>query len=47
MSYDRMKTEETRLQKEIADILVEARAADDTDDLQHGPDRHGDRCLRS
>ena len=42
MSYDRMKTEEARLQKEIADMLAEARAADDAEDLQHGPDRHGD-----
>jgi transposase len=42
MSYDRMKTEEARLQKEIADMLAEARAADDAEDLQHGTDRHGD-----
>jgi transposase len=42
MSYDRMKAEEARLQKEIADMLAEARAADDAEDLQHGPDRHGD-----
>jgi hypothetical protein len=42
MSYDRMKTEEVRLQKEIADILAEARANDDAEDLRHGPDRHGD-----
>jgi transposase len=42
MSYDRMKTEEERLQKEIADILAEARAADEAEDLQHGHDRHGD-----
>ncbi len=42
MSYDRMKTEEERLRKEIADILAEARASDDAEDLQHGPDRHGD-----
>jgi transposase len=42
MSYDRMKTEEERLRKEIADLLAEARAADDAEDLEHGPDRHGD-----
>lgn len=42
MSYDRMKSEEARLQKEIADMLAEARAADDAEDREHGPDRHGD-----
>jgi transposase len=42
MSYDRMKTEEERLKKEIADILAEAQTADHADDLRHGPDRHGD-----
>jgi hypothetical protein len=42
MSYDRMKAEEERLRKEIADLLAEARAADDAEDLRHGPDRHGD-----
>jgi transposase len=42
MSYDRMKAEEARLQKEIAAILAEARATDDAEDLRHGPDRHGD-----
>jgi transposase len=42
MSYDRMKAEEERLRKEIADILAEARAADDAEDLKHGRDRHGD-----
>jgi transposase len=42
MSYDRMKAEEVRLRKEIADILAEARASDDAEDLRHGPDRHGD-----
>src|SRR4051812_9720478 len=42
MSYDRMKAEEGRLRKEIADILAEARAADDAEDLQHGCDRRGD-----
>jgi transposase len=42
MSYDRMKTEEERLKKEIADILAEAQTADNAEDLQHGPDRRGD-----
>src|SRR5947209_1004470 len=42
MSYDRMKAEEERLRTEIADMLAEARAADDAEDLRHGPDRHGD-----
>jgi transposase len=42
MSYDRMKSEEERLKKEIADILAEARTIDNAEDQQHGPDRHGD-----
>jgi transposase len=42
MSYDRMKAEEERLKQEIAGLLVEAQAADEAEDLQHGPDRHGD-----
>src|SRR3954451_811348 len=42
MSYDRMKTEEARLKQEIAKLLADAQAADDAEDLQHGPDRHGD-----
>src|SRR5436305_11714195 len=42
MSYDRMKAEEARLKQEIAQLLADARAADDAEDLQHGPDRHGD-----
>jgi transposase len=42
MSYDRMKTEEARLKDEIAKLLAEAKAADDAEDLEHGPDRHGD-----
>jgi transposase len=42
MSYDRMKTEEERLKQEITKLLAEAQAADDAEDLQHGPDRHGD-----
>jgi transposase len=42
MSYDRMKTEDERLKQEIARLLVEAQAADDAEDLEHGPNRHGD-----
>ena len=42
MSYDRMKSEEVRLKDEIAAMLAEAKAADDAEDAQHGPDRHGD-----
>jgi transposase len=42
MSYDRMKTEEARLKGEIAKLLADAQAADDAEDLEHGPDRHGD-----
>jgi len=41
MSYDRMKEEEARLQKEIADLLAKADAADSGDNDQFG-DRHGD-----
>ena len=42
MSYERMKTEETRLKEEIAKLLAEAEAADQAEDLEHGPDRRGD-----
>lgn len=42
MSYDRMQEEEKRLREEIATMLAEAQAADETDDARHGPDRHGD-----
>jgi transposase len=42
MSYDRMKAEEARLKEEIAKLLADAQAADDAEDLRHGPDRHGD-----
>jgi transposase len=42
MSYDRMQEEEKRLKEEIKAMLAEAQAADDTEDAQHGPDRHGD-----
>src|SRR4028118_1190937 len=42
MSYDRMKSEEARLKQEIAKLLADAGATDDAEDLEHGPDRHGD-----
>ena len=42
MSYDRMKAEEARLKEEIAKLLAEAQAADEAEDVRHGPDRHGD-----
>lgn len=42
MSYDRMKTEETRLKEEIAKLLAEAQAEDSAEDQTHGTDRHGD-----
>ena len=42
MSYDRMQQEENRLKEEIAKMLAEAKAADETEDACHGPDRHGD-----
>src|SRR3954471_14903980 len=42
MSYDRMKSEEARLKEEIAKLLADAQAADEAEDLRHGPDRHGD-----
>src|SRR5829696_645789 len=42
MSYDRMKAEEIRLQQEIAQLLADAEAADKAEDIEYGPDRHGD-----
>jgi transposase len=42
MSYERMKAEETRLKQEIAKLLADAEAADKAEDIEHGPDRHGD-----
>src|SRR6187551_1899691 len=42
MSYDRMKAEEERLKQEIAKLLADARAADEAEDIEHGPGRHGD-----
>jgi transposase len=42
MSYDRMKAEEARLKEEVARLLADARAVDEAEDGEHGPDRHGD-----
>jgi transposase len=42
MSYDRMKTEEVRLQAEIAKLLADAEATDKAEDSEHGPNRRGD-----
>jgi transposase len=42
MSYDRMTTEEQRLQTEIDELLAKAQTADESDDEQHGPDARGD-----
>jgi transposase len=42
MSYDRMKSEEERLRQEIARLLADALAADEAEDIENGPDRHGD-----
>jgi hypothetical protein len=42
MSYDRMTTEEERLQKEIDELLAKAQAADQSEDEQHGPDARGE-----
>jgi transposase len=42
MSYDRMQTEEVRLQQEIRDLLAQAEAEDQADDAQHGANRRGD-----
>ena len=42
MSYDRMTSEEERLQKEIDELLRQAQASDAADDAEHGVDRRGD-----
>lgn len=42
MSYDRMTSEEERLQKEIDELLKQAQATDDADDAEHGIDFRGD-----
>jgi hypothetical protein len=42
MSYDRMTSEEERLQQEIDDLLRQAQASDKADDAEHGVDCRGD-----
>jgi transposase len=42
MSYDRMTTEELRLQQEIDALLAQAQAADEAEDEQHGAESRGD-----
>lgn len=42
MSYDRMTSEEERLQQEIDELLRQAQASDEADDAQHGIDLRGD-----
>jgi len=42
MSYDRMTTEEARLQGEIDELLKQAQAADDAEDNEHGLSNRGD-----
>jgi transposase len=42
MSYDRMTSEEERLQKEIDELLAKAQAADETEDAEHGQNNRGD-----
>ena len=42
MSYDRMKLEEKRLEKEIADLLKQAERADRKEDAEYGPENRGD-----
>ena len=41
MSYGRMKTEEERLAKEIAEMMAQAQAADDREDNKFGKDKAG------
>ena len=42
MSYERMKQDEDRLQKEVAELMRQAEAADAAEDLEHGKGRRGD-----
>src|SRR3954447_16417940 len=42
LGYDRMKAEEIRLKGESARLLTSAEAADEAEDIEHGPDRRGD-----
>ncbi len=42
LSYDRMPTEEVRLQQEIRELPAQAEAEDQAEDAQHGANRRGD-----
>jgi len=42
MSYDYMQKEEERLHKEIAELLAQAKSADEAEDALHGCDKRGD-----
>ena len=42
MSYDRMKLEEKRLEKEIADLLKQAERADRKEDEEYGAENRGE-----
>jgi transposase len=42
LSYDRMTSEEQRLQQEVDDLLKQAQTADEAEDEQHGIDCRGD-----
>ncbi len=42
MSYEYMQKEEERLHQEMADLLAEAKSADEAEDALHGPDQRGD-----
>jgi len=42
MSYDRMTTEEQRLQTELDELLKQAQSADDAEDVEFGRDQRGD-----
>lgn len=42
MSYERMTSEEERLQKEIDELLQQAQAVDEAEDERHGGERRGD-----
>ena len=42
MSYDRMKTEEERLEKEIAGLIRQAEQTDRKEDQEYGPENRGD-----
>jgi transposase len=42
MSYDRMKKEEERLEKEIADLIRKAEQTDRKEDQEYGPENRGD-----